>query len=84
MKTVVYRGKESIGVEQRPVPVAGEGEVVIRVRRAGICGTDMSIVAGLHPRAQPSLVMGHEFVGTIVHSGQAMAGHYYSYILDRR
>ena len=71
MKAVVYRGKEDIAVEERPVPVPGEGEVVIRVRRAGICGTDMSIVAGLHPRAKPSLVMGHEFVGTIETAGSS-------------
>ena len=72
MKTVVYRGKEQIAVEERPIPVPGEGEVLIRVRRAGICGTDMSIVAGLHPRAQPSLVMGHEFIGTIEELGPAV------------
>ncbi len=74
MQGVVYRGKENVAVEERPVPEAGAGEVVIRVRRAGICGTDMSIVAGLHPRAQPSLVMGHEFVGTIVEIGPGVSG----------
>ena len=63
MKTVVYGGKESILVEERPHPSPGASDVVIRVGKAGICGADMSIVAGLHPRAQPSLVMGHEFVG---------------------
>jgi NADPH:quinone reductase-like Zn-dependent oxidoreductase len=31
MKAVVYRGKEQIAVDERPVPVPGEGEVVIRV-----------------------------------------------------
>lgn len=72
MKAVVYRGKEQIAVEERPVPTPGDGEVVIRVKKAGICGTDMSIVAGLHPRAQPSLVMGHEFVGTIEQVGPSV------------
>lgn len=72
MKTVVYRGKDQIAVEERPVPVPGEGEVLVRVRRAGICGTDMSIVAGLHPRAEPSLVMGHEFVGTVEQLGPSV------------
>jgi 2-desacetyl-2-hydroxyethyl bacteriochlorophyllide A dehydrogenase len=72
MKTVVYGGKENIQVQQRPEPTPGDGEVVIRVRKAGICGTDMSIVAGLHPRARPALVMGHEFVGTIDQVGPAV------------
>jgi (R,R)-butanediol dehydrogenase/meso-butanediol dehydrogenase/diacetyl reductase len=65
MKAVVFGGKETILIEERPEPVPGAGEVVIRVRKAGICGTDMSIVSGLHPRAKPALVMGHEFVGAI-------------------
>jgi len=69
MQTVVFSGKEQIDVEDRPVPTPGRGEVLIKVKRAGICGTDMSIVAGLHPRAKPSLVMGHEFVGHIASLG---------------
>ena len=72
MKAVVYRGKDQVAVEDRPVPVPGEGEVLIRVHYAGICGTDLSIVAGQHPRAQPSLVMGHEFVGTIEDIGPSV------------
>ena len=65
MKAVVYRGRRQVAVEDRPVPACGNGEVLIRVRMAGVCGTDLSIVAGQHPRARPGLVMGHEFVGTV-------------------
>lgn len=74
MQAVVYRGKDRIAVEQRPVPTPAPTEVLIRVHRAGICGTDLSIVAGQHPRAQPALIMGHEFVGTIAELGSAAPG----------
>jgi len=42
------------------------------VHRAGICGTDLSIVAGQHPRARPGLVMGHEFVGHVEAVGSSV------------
>ena len=72
MKTVVYRGEQQLAVEERPVPTPGAAEVLIRVHRAGICGTDLSIVAGQHPRARPGLVMGHEFVGHVEAVGSSV------------
>lgn len=44
-------------------PVAAGGEVVVRARFAGLCGTDLHIVEGSHPRATFPLAIGHEFVG---------------------
>lgn len=46
---------------QRP---AGPGEVVIRVRYAGICGTDLHIVKDEFP-SWPPVILGHEFTGTV-------------------
>jgi len=66
VRALVYRGKDSVGVEDRPTPELGAEEALIRVHYAGICGSDLSIVAGKHPRAQPGLIMGHEFSGEIV------------------
>ena len=34
-------------------------------------------------QAAETMTLPYEFVGTIVHSGQSMAGHYYAYIMDR-
>jgi (R,R)-butanediol dehydrogenase/meso-butanediol dehydrogenase/diacetyl reductase len=50
-----------------PEPTAGEA--VVRVQYAGICGTDLHIFHGKHPRAKPPLVMGHEFCGHITQLG---------------
>ena len=49
---------------ERPSP--GPGEVVIRVGRIGICGSDVHVFKGEHPIVQPPLVQGHEVSGTVV------------------
>ena len=46
-----------------PDPVPGTDELVVRVSYTGLCGTDLHIVEGSHPRAQFPLALGHEFVG---------------------
>jgi (R,R)-butanediol dehydrogenase/meso-butanediol dehydrogenase/diacetyl reductase len=65
LKAISYQGKNSIDVVDKPIPRATGDNVLIKVACAGICGTDLAIVAGKHPRATPPLVMGHEFAGTI-------------------
>ncbi len=71
MKAVFYAGKDKVEVRQTECPVPGPGEALIRVSYAGICGTDLSIVAGKHPRANPPLIMGHEFSGRIESLGSS-------------
>ncbi len=66
MKAVSYQGKNSVAVVDKPALEATGRQALIKVTYAGICGTDLSIVAGKHPRATPPLVMGHEFAGVIV------------------
>ncbi len=64
MKALVYEGPEILSVrdiEAKQLP----GEALVRVAFAGICGTDMAIVGGKHPRAKAPLVPGHEFSGVI-------------------
>ena len=65
MKALVYLGKDRIEVQEKEIPRIDDGEALIRVRYAGICGTDLSIIAGKHPRAKPPLIMGHEFSGEV-------------------
>src|SRR3989441_7090011 len=52
-----------------PKPSAGPGEVLIAVRHAGVCGTDLHIAewdAWAQGRLKPPLVIGHELAGEIV------------------
>ena len=66
MKAVLFMGKDRLEVADVDTPVPGPGEALIRVRYASVCGTDLSILAGKHPRATPPLIMGHEIAGEIV------------------
>jgi 2-desacetyl-2-hydroxyethyl bacteriochlorophyllide A dehydrogenase len=50
---------------QRDVPSAGPGEVLVRIRRVGICGTDYHIVQGNQPYLEYPRVIGHELAGEI-------------------
>lgn len=54
-------------------PVPTEGQVVLRVRGTGICGTDLHILEGGHPVPVP-VVLGHEFVGEIADIGPGVGG----------
>lgn len=66
MKAVVYLGKEEICVKEVERPKLNAGEVLIKIHSAGICGSDLGIYSGKHPRAKAPLVMGHEFTGEVV------------------
>ncbi len=65
MSALVYAGPGSAEVREAARPVAGVGEALLKMRLCGLCGTDVGIHAGTHPRATAPLVLGHEFVGEI-------------------
>ncbi|WP_240948802.1 zinc-dependent alcohol dehydrogenase [Microbacterium salsuginis] len=58
-----------MGVEERPKPVAGNGEVLIRTIATGICGSDIHGYTGHNGRRHPGQVMGHETVGVVAQHG---------------
>ena len=64
-------------VTTMPKPSPGPGEVLIAVRHAGVCGTDLHIAdwdAWAQGRLKPPLIVGHEFAGEIVSVGGAVSG----------
>ena len=65
MKALVYVAPHKVEVRDVPVPAGRPGAARIRMHYCGVCGSDISIVAGKHPRAKAPLVLGHEFVGTV-------------------
>lgn len=71
MKALVWTEKEKVEMQERPVP-GYDGKVLIKVAYAGICGSDVSVYLGKHPRAKAPLVMGHEFSGTVEAIGQGV------------
>ena len=68
MKALVYTQPGEMQLLDRPMPQAQAGEVVLKIEAVGICGSDMHAWHGHDPRRQPGLVLGHEFVGTVVQS----------------
>ncbi|CAH0343852.1 alcohol dehydrogenase catalytic domain-containing protein [Bacillus sp. CECT 9360] len=65
MKAGLFVSEKSVMVADLEKPILQVGEALIKVSAAGICGTDMMIYFGKHPRAKAPLAMGHEFSGVI-------------------
>jgi threonine dehydrogenase-like Zn-dependent dehydrogenase len=63
MRALVLTGPGSFGWAERPRPEPSPAEVIVQARYTGLCGTDLHIVEGSHPRARWPLAIGHEFVG---------------------
>lgn len=63
MKAIIYEGPKKVTVKDVPEPEVKPGEVLVKISYAGICGTDLNIYAGTHPRAKAPLIPGHEFSG---------------------
>src|SRR5436309_7452399 len=72
MMAAVLYGKEHLQVEPVPVPTLAEGDILVRVRVALTCGTDVKVFRrGYHARMiVPPAVFGHELAGDIVHVGE--------------
>src|SRR5688572_8378827 len=73
---VKERRAPGLTVATVPKPVPGPGDVLIAVRHAGVCGTDLHIAewdAWAQGRLKPPLVVGHEFAGEIVAVGDSVS-----------
>jgi 2-desacetyl-2-hydroxyethyl bacteriochlorophyllide A dehydrogenase len=65
MLTVFCETPGTLVARQRPRPVRQPGEVLLRVRRVGVCGTDLHIFTGKQPYLAYPRVMGHELSGIV-------------------
>jgi threonine 3-dehydrogenase len=78
MKALVKARREpGLWLEEVPVPAPGEGEVLIRVRKTSICGTDLHIHhwdAWAQATIPAPMVVGHEFMGEIAELGSGVKG----------
>jgi len=80
MKAVVCHGPGDYRLEEKPRPVAGKHEVVVRVKACGICAGDVKASMGApmfwsgdDPWLKAPVVPGHEFVGIVVELGEGAA-----------
>lgn len=58
-------GVEKMDIRELPRPEIGEGEALIEITYAGVCGSDITMYRGLHPTSQPPVVLGHEIFGVV-------------------
>jgi L-iditol 2-dehydrogenase len=74
MMAAVLYGKEHLRVEPVAVPRLGEGDILVRVRAALTCGTDVKVfLRGYHARMiVPPAVFGHELAGDVVETGEGV------------
>ncbi|MGL5117592.1 MAG: zinc-dependent alcohol dehydrogenase [Beijerinckiaceae bacterium] len=66
MKALVYLGPHQMVHRDEPDPVAGPGDVIVKVEAVGICGSDMHAWHGHDSRRPPPLILGHEAAGCIM------------------
>lgn len=69
MKAVVVETPEKISVVEREIPEITDNQVLLKVKAAGICGSDVGIYHGKNAFATYPRVVGHEFVGEVVKVG---------------
>jgi 2-desacetyl-2-hydroxyethyl bacteriochlorophyllide A dehydrogenase len=69
VRAIVIDHPGAIALNDVPDPSPAAGEVVVRVRACGVCGTDLHIAAGEFPPTPYPIIPGHEFAGEIVARG---------------
>ncbi len=72
MKTALLTRTNRVELRETPIPEPGPGEVLLRVRAVGICGSDTHFFAGLRdhePDTTYPFVLGHEFAGEVAQAG---------------
>lgn len=74
MTAAVLYGREDVRIEKLPVPAAARGEIVVRVRAALTCGTDLKVYRrGYHSRMlTPPIPFGHELAGVVHEIGDGV------------
>lgn len=76
MKAARFLGNKTFEVTELPQPHAGPGELVLRNRVCGVCGTDVHIYHGEPGSADvcPPVVLGHEYSAQVVEVGEGVSG----------
>jgi L-iditol 2-dehydrogenase len=72
MKAAVFVGPGQVVAESWPAPRIGPGELRLRVRGCGLCGSDIAKITD--PATKPPAVFGHEVVGDVVEVGAGVEG----------
>jgi len=74
MKAAVYHGIRDVRVEEVETPRAAAGEVVVRVLRCAVCGTDKRVYLHGQKNVVPPAIVGHEIVGVVHELSEGVSG----------
>ncbi|WP_229713683.1 zinc-dependent alcohol dehydrogenase [Streptomyces fuscichromogenes] len=74
MRAVVLTGPGALSVVSVPEPSCGPGDVLVRMRGTGLCGSDLAVYAGRRPAPYLPWILGHEGTGRIVAVGAEVGG----------
>ena len=72
MKSILIEKPNQLSIIEREIPTPSAGEVRVKVKLAGICGSDSHIYRGHNPFAKYPRVIGHEFFGVIDAVGEGV------------
>ena len=73
MRAVRLEAVGALAMREAAMPVAGSGELLVRVLAAGICGSDRHMFKGEYPTGRP-VTLGHEFCGVVEAVGERVTG----------
>lgn len=73
MRVTLVHPKELV-IDRTEIPNPAKGEILIKILRVGVCGSDPTIYFGRHPYVTFPVVMGHEFSGTVEALGEEVKG----------
>ena len=68
MLTIICESPRNLQARQGARPERSAGDVLLRVKRVGVCGTDLHIFTGNQPYLAYPRVMGHELSGCLLYT----------------
>ncbi len=75
MRAVVSYGSDHpLKLEQRPIPAIGPHDLLLKIERCGICGSDLHAHDFLENKGGTGSILGHEISGTVAQVGEAVSG----------
>jgi 2-desacetyl-2-hydroxyethyl bacteriochlorophyllide A dehydrogenase len=74
MKQAIMTAPGQIEIHETHAPAPGPGEVLLRIQRIGICGSDVHVYHGKHPYTSYPVVQGHEFSAVLEATGEGVTG----------
>jgi L-iditol 2-dehydrogenase len=72
MRGVFYTAPNTLEIREVAIPTPGPGELLVKIKAATTCGTDLKTYRRGHPKFPPPFLFGHEFAGDIVEVGEGV------------